>query len=248
MSIAQLTAETAAALAATEPTKHGYRQASVERDGITCTMTFTAARGWRHPAKTTTQFKRAGKVVSRAALLAEETAGAVSAVAEAVQPRRDACVARALESAQSCVDRVLAELAAAGWDADKVAPSPTHAVGQAYRLAQEKRQLVMSLTTSVAATLRHGEPHIVRRSDKGIERFMERCRRDAEDQFKAYVAKLAQKIGHADHAELSGGALWDGSVLTVHKGELIEHWSTKQIVNCSVLGKLFNQWPTRLQK
>jgi hypothetical protein len=246
MNLDALITEATAALAAAEPSRTGFKQVGVTHGDVTLTLTFTPGRGWRHPEKTTRQFKRDGKVVALAALKAEAMAGAASAVAEAVKPRREACVARALASAEQFVGQVMAQLEAAGWDADKVAPRPTSGMGRgAYRAAAEFCAVVCMLTSPTRATCMPGQPNIVTRNEKGIARFMDNARKDAEAQFDLYVQKLAEKIGFADSAELDGGALWDGSYLTVRKGQATEVWKTTQIVNCSVLGKLFNQWPTR---
>jgi hypothetical protein len=68
--------------------------------------------------------------------------------------------------------------------------------------------------------------------------------------FDAYAAKLAGKIGlPITSAELTG-QLWNYSFLQVEveeggeKGSQV--WKTQMILNVSYLGKLFNQWPTRL--
>ncbi len=67
----------------------------------------------------------------------------------------------------------------------------------------------------------------------------------AEASFCGYLAKLAGKI---DSRILSGrlqGVLWDGSWLTVETEAGRQVWRTQCIINFSVYGKAFNQWPTR---
>lgn len=61
-----LIAETTEKFNALEASKYG-KQAVVERDGVTCTMSLSP-RSYRRSARVTMQFKRDGKVVSRATL------------------------------------------------------------------------------------------------------------------------------------------------------------------------------------
>ena len=73
-----------------------------------------------------------------------------------------------------------------------------------------------------------------------------RQRRNAQAEVDAYIIKLALKIGKAVVALTVRGDLWDGSTLNVTcaDGEA-QTWHTRCILNCSCLGKVFNQWPTR---
>lgn len=60
------------------------------------------------------------------------------------------------------------------------------------------------------------------------------------------MAKLIGKIGPVTSATIKGNHVWGHSVLTITNPDaVVEHWKTRQIVNVSKLGKLFNQWPTR---
>jgi hypothetical protein len=65
-----------------------------------------------------------------------------------------------------------------------------------------------------------------------------------------YASKLTAKVGEASNASLTVSSdVWGLSVLTVTKPDgSIKRWRTQVIVNCSVLGKNFNQFPTRLLK
>lgn len=67
----------------------------------------------------------------------------------------------------------------------------------------------------------------------------------AEANFNAYLGKLATKITARIQSGSLSGYLWNGSTLTVETEAGRQVWSTKCIINCSCLGKLFNQWPTR---
>lgn len=82
------------------------------------------------------------------------------------------------------------------------------------------------------------------------------------EHFGSYASKLSMKIGTSiDSAEVQG-ALWSNSTLRVVISEPFnndttdapslesrtEVWTTKMILNRSVYGLLFNQWPTRCAK
>lgn len=75
---------------------------------------------------------------------------------------------------------------------------------------------------------------------------------------ESFITKLAMKM--EIHAQKSGltldlskgvtheGNIWNGSVVTYQTTTVPVRWATKTILNYSVLGKAFNQWPTRLLK
>ena len=86
-----------------------------------------------------------------------------------------------------------------------------------------------------------------------IQRKAERL---ADESFAEYVFKLTGKIAEASEGktvtavEHKGNSdIWGWSTLTakLSDGSSI-NLETKQIINVSSLGKLFNQWPTRIQK
>lgn len=68
----------------------------------------------------------------------------------------------------------------------------------------------------------------------------------ASGSYDAYVHKMIEKIGKPVSGASVRGNPWSGSTLdvTCTDGET-QVWSTKMIINVSVLGKLFNQFPSR---
>ncbi len=76
-----------------------------------------------------------------------------------------------------------------------------------------------------------------------------------ERDFDSYTQKLAGKIGLEIDRAVVLGNLWQNSVLVAHieagfwnehpTRQPVQRWSTKMILNRSVLNNLFNQWPTR---
>ena len=170
-------------------------------------------------------------------------------IAEAVAPLKDVAVAQAANYAVRLIETVRANLAAANWNVEAVAPYPSSRLGRAdYRQGVSKYQFYRSLVDYRSDRGYHhdGDPVFVDMSPSKAERFIEEAKRDAAAQYEEYVAKLIRKVGEVTEAKLRGTALWFQSELDVVTvaGER-QTWRTKMIVNVSVLGKVFNQWPTR---
>lgn len=73
---------------------------------------------------------------------------------------------------------------------------------------------------------------------------------NARYQFLAFASKLELKVGAVTEASLQTlRGVWGESYLYVTTAEgVAQCWKTQTIVNRSVLGKLFFQWPTRIVK
>ena len=172
----------------------------------------------------------------------------ITIIRAAVEPLRADAIARAEQRVRDWVARVEAQLAAVNNDMRAYAPFPSSA-GSDYKRKLAFRKAVESVVTYAAAYARGGEPQIVSVNAEKVERFVRDARDEASASFDAYAEKLAGKVGTIRSASICGATLWHGSTLTVETeaGE-VQRWRTTQIVNVSVLGKLFNQWPTRRLK
>lgn len=81
--------------------------------------------------------------------------------------------------------------------------------------------------------------------DDADDAVVKEANRRAASSFDSYVVKLIQKIGKKVSTAVLTGNLWNDSVLTVRCSDGEEQkWNTRVIVNVSIRGKLFNQWPT----
>lgn len=174
----------------------------------------------------------------------------MNVIEQAVAPLKSKAMDAAEQYARRVIAWYLEKLAAANWDAQVAFPRPRSfkMSRNEYHKAQAQRQVMMLVTESAGYSSRIDGPEMRKQSDAAEARFIEMARIDARLNYDAYVAKLVSKIGEADSAELSGDALWTYSVLKVAKGDKIERWKTRQILNVSKLGKVFNQFPTRLMK
>ena len=171
-------------------------------------------------------------------------------VGRAVHALKAAAVQRAGVEAAAQAERMYQMLEAAGWNLDVVAPRPTSGMGrERYRAASARNQVFSSVTRPAATSRRWGEPDIRVASPEDVARFIARAERDAATEYDAFICKLVAKVGDVVDASLEGDHVWSRSTLTVTlPSGAVQRWMTQQIVNVSVLGLLFNQWPTRLMK
>jgi hypothetical protein len=168
----------------------------------------------------------------------------------AVAPLKADAIARAETEAQAAIARAHAKLAEFGWDVDKAAPRPNGNMGRAqYKTMMARHNWLLSLTDHTKSYHRHGEPHIRAASPEREARYIVAAREQAAAQYDLFVMKLVRKVGECLTATLTGSHVWGHSILTVGKADgTTERWKTQQIVNQSVLGTIFNQWPSRKVK
>lgn len=166
----------------------------------------------------------------------------------AVMPLKADAIMWAGKAARNTVEKVTAELIAADYDANKVAPYPRVGGGIPYEMGVAHYQLVRMLTKWRESTNRPGQPCYVDISETKVASFIKDTEESAAASYDAFVEKLVHKIGTVDTATLEGNHVWGYSYLTVTKGEVSEIWHTRQISNFSKFGKLFAQWPTRKVK
>ena len=172
---------------------------------------------------------------------------AATPVARAVAPLRAVAMDSADAAMIAKITRVLSELERVSWDLAVYAPCPhSHMSTESYRQASAKRNFAKMITRGVKHTLRPNDPEIVQRDEQGITRAIKACRAMAAETYDAYVWKLCGKIGDCLSATLSSNnGLWLDSTLTVTKATGAENWRTQMILNHSVYGLPFNQFPTR---
>jgi len=179
-------------------------------------------------------------------------------IAAAVEPLRLAAMDRAEEMKRASIAKGIEALAAL----DNIIPEVPSFSKIGYEAARRLRD-VNSFYASFTVydnSRRKGyaprQPHYVKVDAARIEARVQQAREATSLSFDGYVAKLSQKLTAGDpapaevtRAMIDGKHLWHGSTLTVGRADgTTEAWYTQQILNCSVLGNLFNQWPTRKLK
>lgn len=150
------------------------------------------------------------------------------------------------------MDKVLTELAEDGWDACKRYDYPSSSMSRVAYVAQVARyNLCNALTKGAKPSRGMHEPNIRVVKEGNFERIAKQAAEMARAALEGFAHKLAGKIDAtgivATEVKYSGGLNpWGFNHVYVNGNEQV--WRTKMIINVSCLGKLFNQWPTRLVK
>jgi hypothetical protein len=170
-------------------------------------------------------------------------------IAIAVEPIKQASIDAAVEATREVIAAYKQKLEAANWDLNVAFPRPSINTSRATYMAQKSRHdFARSLVTPVGFP-RRSEPYLVAWCEEGVARALDQAAKDAALQYESYVYKLVKKVGDCDDAKMGfNNGVWFDSNLVVTKGETKQVWNTKCIVNRSVYGKVFNQFPTRLRK
>jgi hypothetical protein len=176
-----------------------------------------------------------------------EVEGVTSVVGLAVAPLKDEAVVIARSRAEAALIQLGEALA--GTDLRVSAPYPRANMGRAAHLMAKQRYQLARRLMNYTSGIRVDDPQPATGiNPEVLASMVDQAGQDAAASFDAYVIKLEGKVGACDTAKVDGRSLWHGSILTVTKGEAVERWKTQQIINVSVLGTVFNQWPTRLMK
>jgi hypothetical protein len=175
---------------------------------------------------------------------------AMNAIEAAVMPQKMAAIKRSVDFVMDYVGRCAAELEKAGNDLHICAPYPHSRMSKReYVTAVDRYHFFRRITEGRERVRRPNDPELADISPERVERYVNEERERAAIQYDAYVAKLVHKIGPVQSAMLTGGHVWSYSFLhVVTDAGLEQTWKTQQIINVSCLGRLFNQWPTRLLK
>ena len=171
-------------------------------------------------------------------------------IVAAIEPQRAATIAATRTAAEAQVAKIAADLEAAGFNIEDYAPRAKYNDGRYTGPAKDRfRAFINKLVSTKPAVGYSSTPDPIRYMDQAkIDRYIAECEKEADAAYTAFAEKLVGKIGDCDSAVLSGDHVWNKSTLTVTKGETVEKWTTRRILNHSVLGTPFNQWPTRKSK
>ena len=176
-------------------------------------------------------------------------------IQKAIEPMRTAAMDKAEAMCRDRIEKAWKELEEANWDLKTAAPFPSSLKDsrEDYRRKSEKHYFMQKITSPVKSCLNMHEPDYRTKNEDGAKSLIAQVRRDASFAFDKYVLKLGKKVGEekpfAVVTVTSENDLWFNSLLklTEQNGEF-ETWKTRTIVNCSIYGKFFFQWPTRKVK
>jgi hypothetical protein len=172
-------------------------------------------------------------------------------VTAAVLPLKGQAISRAETETHKLVERYAAKLAEHGDDIRAAFPYPKSMYHDRvqYRKLKASHDIAHRITKDKPGSRYHGsmrDPHYRVIDPEQVEKFVQNARDFAAQQYDAFVMKLVGKVGPVTEAKLHGTHVWGYSDLSVRKPDgSVEIWRTQQIVNQSVLGTIFNQWPTR---
>lgn len=173
-----------------------------------------------------------------------------SLIAQAVEPLREAAIARAEKEARNFLLSISKKLEENNYDRNAFAPYPKGTDYSGFSTKKAWYELVRRVTNSNWPGSRSPKDPDIAKMDFDVSyKFVEQQKKDASFEYDAFIAKLESKIGEVVSAELEGDHVWGYSFLTVEKADgSKEKWKTQMIVNVSKHGKLFNQFPTRKVK
>lgn len=158
-------------------------------------------------------------------------------ISDAIEPLRNDAIACARTRAGIETAKMIYQLEKAGYDINIAAPATVW-----NQLAQSYRNQMMQIVDYVS---RFYDNYMVKVNADKVNKYIEQAGKNASEEYTLFIAKMTRKIGDCDSAELEGSHVWGYSILTVKKGDITERWKTRQIINVSSTGKLFNQWPSR---
>lgn len=180
-------------------------------------------------------------------------------IVKAVAPLKERAVIQTRERCHAQIACLIADLAKVEGRVDEYAPAhdwrnKDHPIRGtlAYALMIEKRAFVYQIFTArKREDWTDKSPTVVLFDTRKAGEYIENEVARAVASYNAWVYKLIGKIGEVSKAKLrdADADLWGYShleVVSVERGP--EVWKTQEIVNCSKLGKYFNQWPTRKLK
>lgn len=174
----------------------------------------------------------------------------------AVAPFKSEAIAYGEQEAAKSVERTLALLAEHDFDATAANPSPHFSNGT--RDEHKRYGILSTKIQSVSIWDKDRNPYsrrpnsacFVKADQKKIDLFIKQVGEAYGVSYDKFVEKLIHKIGAGVvSASVEGNHVWSHSILTVTKADgSVERWKTQTILNFSVHGTPFNQWPTRKVK
>lgn len=171
----------------------------------------------------------------------------------AIAPLKADAIAYGEEQGYKVAERFLAKLGEFDGDMREFAPYPgSYGTRKDFAKYEAKRGLMSALTISDPqrpSTGRVNSPEYRVRDEAKIARFIKDTGVAYGVAYDRFVDKLVAKVGECVSASIDGNHVWGHSILSVTKADgSIERWKTQTILNFSVHGTPFNQWPTRKVK
>lgn len=169
-------------------------------------------------------------------------------VAAAVEPLRNDAIQRAEEAAKKKIEKMKDKFQSDFQNNLKnIVPFKMSCYHPEYKQRSDFKKMIESLTTRIAD--QHYSENVREFDKTKTDKFIELSKANADAKYTAYINKLIFKVGDCKSATLEGSHVWGSSFLTIEKEDGVQEiWKTQMIINCSKLGNLFNQFPTRKVK
>ena len=152
----------------------------------------------------------------------------------------------AKDRATEFIDRRIEVLKSAGWDLEKVAPRVKNGSSEDYKMAEAKRALYTAITKAKSSNRKPSEPDIREPNQAMIDHYIKQNVQAAEDDYRAFMQKMIDKIGKPVVKAKMTGSIWTNALITVETNDGEEQaWNTQMIINFSKYQKMFNQFPSR---
>ncbi len=190
-------------------------------------------------------------IVRKEAEVRKYSQASESVVGKALDPLRIKAIAEAKANAEEVVEEVSKKVAKHKGDINIIAPVPevdySRRQNDEEKAMNARRSSIMRFAVVIEKDPMTGNPLKVKMSKELCAQYIALRMDAAEQEFISFMYKLVAKVGGVKSAELKEQrGVWGLSHLTVvTDAGVTEVWKTQQIVNRSVHGTYFNQWPTR---
>ena len=185
----------------------------------------------------------AQEAAKAAKILSDRAARAATPIGAAIEPLRAATLERVGADFDGYIARMSDRIERALGDFDVLAPAPNS------RMSREEYKSRNAVRASYYAVCSFNDEKRIALNDEKVAKARLDEQAAAALAYDAFIAKLIAKVGDCVAATIDGSHVWGYSHLTVTKADgSVEVWKTQQILNRSVLGTLFNQWPSRRVK
>lgn len=171
----------------------------------------------------------------------------INLIEAAIAPIKADAVLLAAKNANATIKSIIAKLDEHAWDVNAAYPVPRDCWHADYKSSRVLLARARTITTHTSGIQRPNGPCFRLRSAANEALFVKSAEEMAAVNYDRFVEKLVQKIGAGVvSATIEGNHVWGHSILTVTKEDgSVERWKTQTILNFSVHGTPFNQWPSR---
>jgi hypothetical protein len=173
------------------------------------------------------------------------------AMIDALMSRMEEAKKMAKESAERKVDDTWKKLEKKNWDIIddiKFSKKFTDHVVSFYKSLTDEDPKSREKNQASGESFRF-DSRFRKKSPSKKKAYVDNAVNQVEEDYKSFIGKMVMKVGGGIVGANVTGHPWTNSVLTVDMADGTKQvWNTKMIINYSVYGKAFNQFPSRRKK